>query len=160
MAILQLLEPAGDPERVTTFDNNTTVFDNNNTEYKLIDNDSGLISLYETLNDSLLYSQDFTYDKDTQDFGSTMLVKKNHVYVGLPKQPVAINNDIDKGLVAEYRKPLTSKSWTIVRSPVLPADPSKFKACSYTKPITVQCLLDYIDPYKEKLLVPLNRRLI
>ena len=43
-------------ERVTTFDNNTTVFDNNNTEYKLIDNDSGLISLYETPNDSLLYS--------------------------------------------------------------------------------------------------------
>ena len=53
---LAITSKGGDLERVTTFDNNTTVFDNNNTQYKLIDNDSGLISLYETLNDSLLYS--------------------------------------------------------------------------------------------------------
>ena len=158
---LAITSKGGDLERVTTFDNNTTVFDNNNTEYKLIDNDSGLISLYETLNDSLLYSQDFTYDKDTQDFGSNMLVKKNHVYVGLPKQPVSINNDIDKGLVAEYRKPLTSKSWTIARSPVLPADTEKFKGVYlYNKTDnSLVTYLDYIDPLQGKIAGPAEQEI-
>ena len=137
------------------------MFDNNNTEYKVIDNDSGLISLYETLNDSLLYSQDFGYDKDTQDFGSTMLVKKNHVYVGLPKQPVAINNDVDKGLVAEYRKPISSQSWTIARSPVLPADTDRFKGVFlYNKNNNgLITYLDYIDPLQGKIAGLRNKKL-
>ena len=158
---LAITSKGGDLERVTTFDNNTTVFDNNNTEYKVIDNDSGLISLYETLNDSLLYSQDFGYDKDTQDFGSTMLVKKNHVYVGLPKQPVAINNDVDKGLVAEYRKPISSQSWTIARSPVLPADTDRFKGVFlYNKNNNgLITYLDYIDPLQGKIAGPAEQEI-
>ena len=32
-------------------------------------------------------------------------VKNNHVYLGLPKQAVQINNKTDRGMVAEYRKP-------------------------------------------------------
>ena len=38
--------------------------------FRVIDNDSGLVSVYETINDTLLYGQDFAYDEDTQEFGS------------------------------------------------------------------------------------------
>ena len=53
----------------TTFDPNPTKFDAGSTPFRVIDNDSGLV-VYETINDTLLYGQDFAYDEDTQEFGS------------------------------------------------------------------------------------------
>ena len=94
---------------------NTTSLDNASTTFKIIDSGSGVVSLYETVNNTLLYSQDFAYDLDTQDFGSRMLVSNNHVYIGLPKQQVPNSSIIDKGLVAEYRKPVNTESWSITR---------------------------------------------
>ena len=150
---LAIASKGGDLERVTTLDQATTIFDNGNTAFKVIDNDSGLVSIYETVNDSLLYSQDFAYNQDTQDFGSIMLVKNNHVYLGLPKQQVSTNNIVDRGLVAEYRKPMNKTSWTVSRQPVLPMDVSKFKNIylyDKTNNGLVQ-YLDYIDPLQGKI---------
>ena len=106
----------GDLETVTTFDNSQTIFDNKATQFKLIDNDSGLVSIYETINDTLLYAQDFAYNVDTADFGNIMKVMGNHVYLGLPKQQVSLTNSIDRGVVAEYRKPQGVQNWSVARS--------------------------------------------
>ena len=150
---LAIASKGGDLERVTTIDKSQTLFDNGNTEFKVIDNDSGLVSIYETVNDTLLYSQDFGYDKDTQNFGSIMLVKKNHVYLGLPKQQVSTNNILDKGLIAEYRKPINATSWTVTRNPVLPIDTSKLKSVYLYNKTTngLVAYLDYIDPLQGKI---------
>jgi hypothetical protein len=150
---LAIASRGGDLERVTTLDQDTTIFDNGNTPFKVIDNDSGLVSIYETVNDTLLYGQDFSYDKDTQDFGSIMLVKNNHVYLGLPKQQILSNNTIDRGLVAEYRKPVNTTSWTIGRQPVVPMDVTKLKGVNLFDKNTngLVTYLDYIDPLQGKI---------
>ena len=138
-----------------------TSFDNNSTKFQTIDQGSGVVSLYETVNDSLLYSQNFTYDLDTQDFGNRMLVSKNHVYIGLPKQQVPNSSVLDKGLVAEYRKPAGTTSWSITRQPVLPADTSKFKGVYLYDKKTNGLLtyLDYIDPIQGKIAGPAEQEI-
>ena len=150
---LAVTSKGGDITTFTTFDLESTTFDNGATSFVVTDNDSGLISMYETVNDTLLYSQDFSYPEDTQDFGNIVTVKKNHVYVGLPKQPVSNNNLIDKGVVAEYRKPKDTTTWSIVRQPVLPADLSKFKGVYlYDKTDnSLVAYVDYIDPIQGKI---------
>ena len=150
---LAITSRGGDLEKVTTFDQSSTQFDNASTEFKLIDNDSGLVSIYETINDTLLYAQDFAYNTDTQDFGNIMRVNDNHIYLGLPKQQVNLTNEIDRGLVAEYRKPQGMTNWTIARSPVDPVDTSKLKGV-YLFDKTDNSLvtyLDYIDPLQGKI---------
>ena len=138
-----------------------TSFDNSSTKFQTVDVGSGVVSLYETVNDTLLYSQNFTYDLDTQDFGNRMLVNKNHVYIGLPKQQVPNSSVLDKGLVAEYRKPQGLTSWSITRQPILPADTSKFKGVYLydTKTNGLLTYLDYIDPIQGKIAGPAEQEI-
>lgn len=153
---LAVASKGGDLENATTFDSATTLFDALNTNFRTFDNESGLVSIYETVNDTLLYGQDFAYNEDTQEFGSVMLVSDNHVYMGLPKQQVTTNNTIDKGVIAEYRKPAGASTWNVIRNPVSPADTSKFKGI-YLFDKTNNSLvsyLDYIDPLQGKIAGP------
>ena len=138
-----------------------TSFDNNSTVFQTIDQGSGVVSLYETINNTLLYSQNFTYDLDTQDFGNRMLVNKNHVYIGLPKQQVPNSSVLDKGLVAEFRKPANTTSWKVKREPVLPVDTSKLKGLYLYNKETNGLLtyLDYIDPIQGKIAGPAEQEI-
>ena len=138
-----------------------TSFDSNSTVFQTIDQGSGVVSLYETINNTLLYSQNFTYDLDTQDFGNRMLVSKNHVYIGLPKQQIPNSSVLDKGLVAEFRKPANTTSWKTTRSPVLPVDTSKFKGLYLYNKDTNGLLtyLDYIDPIQGKIAGPAEQEI-
>ena len=158
---LAVTSRGGDIITSTTFDANSTSLDNASTTFKIIDSGSGVVSLYETVNNTLLYSQDFAYDLDTQDFGSRMLVSNNHVYIGLPKQQVPNSSIVDKGMVAEYRKPVNTTSWAITRQPVLPADTSKFKGVYLynVKDNSLQTYLDYIDPIQGKIAGPAEQEL-
>ena len=158
---LAVTSKGGDIKTGTTFDSASTVFDASNTQFSVFDNESGLVSIYETVNDTLLYGQDFSYDKDTQDFGSIMLVSGNHVYLGLPKQVITTNNTQDKGVVVEYRKPADKTTWSQLRVPVLPADTSKFKGV-YLFDKTDDSLvayLDYIDPLQGKIAGPAEQEI-
>ena len=150
---LAINSKGGDIVKYTTFDVQLTTFDGDATKFNTIDNDSGLVSIYETINDTLLYGQDFSYDRDTENFGNIIKVSNNHVYLGLPDQTVTTNNTVDKGVVAEFRKPANSTSWTIVSSPVLPADLSKFKGVYLYNKIdnSLVAYLDYIDPIQGKI---------
>ena len=138
-----------------------TSFDNNSTIFQTIDQGSGVVSLYETVNNTLLYSQNFAYDLDTQDFGNRMAVNNNHVYIGLPKQQVPNSSILDKGLVAEFRKPLNTTSWTITRKPIMPVDTSKFKGVYLYNKKTNGLLtyLDYIDPIQGKIAGPAEQEI-
>jgi hypothetical protein len=158
---LAVTSRGGDIVTATTFDANSTSLDNASTAFKVTDRGSGVVGLYETVNNTLLYSQDFAYNLDTQDFGNRMLVNNNHVYIGLPKQQIPNSSIIDKGLVAEYRKPLNTESWAITRQPVLPVDTSKFKGV-YLYNVTDNSLityLDYIDPIQGKIAGPAEQEL-
>ena len=101
----------------------------------------------------MLFGQDFNFSTDTQDFGSIMLVSDNHIYLGLPKQNVTTNNTIDKGVVAEYRKPAGTTTWSKIRTPILPADMSKFKGVFLfnKNDNSLVTYLDYIDPLQGKI---------
>ena len=158
---LAVTSKGGDLKTITSFDSASTVFDASNTEFSTSDNESGLVSIYETVNDTLIYGQDFSYDKDTQDFGSVMLVSNNHIYLGLPKQVVTINNQQDKGVVAEYRKPEGTTTWAQTRVPVLPADTSKFKGIYLFNKTddSLVSYLDYIDPLQGKIAGPAEQEL-
>ena len=138
-----------------------TSFDNNSTIFQTIDQGSGVVSLYETVNNTLLYSQNFAYDLDTQDFGNRMAVNSNHVYIGLPKQQVPNSSILDKGLVAEYRKPANTTSWSITRKPIIPVDTSKFKGVYLYNKKTNGLLtyLDYIDPIQGKIAGPAEQEI-
>ena len=90
-----------------------------------------------------------------------MLVNNNHVYVGLPKQQVPNSSVLDKGLVAEFRKPIGTASWSITRQPVIPADTSKFKGVYlYSKKTNgLISYVDYIDPIQGKIAGPAEQEL-
>lgn len=157
---LAVTSKGGDIESTTTFDKITS-FDRGNTSFLTTDNNSGLVSIYESINDSLLYGQDFSYNTDTEDFGSFLKVKNNHVYVGLPKQSTVTNGIQDRGVVAEYRKPLLSKAWDAVRVPVLPADTEKFKGVFLynVNDNSLVTYIDYIDPIQGKIAGPAEQEL-
>ena len=153
---LAIASKGGDITTSTTFDVDATSFDNNNTKFAKVDDNSGLVSVYETVNDTLIYGQDFAYDRDTDDFGNIIKVADNHVYIGLPKQTVTINNTVDRGVVAEFRKPKGSTSWAYARQPIDSADTSKFKGVFLynTKNNQLVSYIDYIDPIQGKIAGP------
>ena len=158
---LAITSKGGDLATNTTFDQNSTKFDAGSTPFRVIDNDSGLVSVYETINDTLLYGQDFAYDEDTQEFGSIITVKDNHVYLGLPKQAVQINNKTDRGMVAEYRKPSGTTTWNVLRNPVLPVDTNKLKGVYLFNKTDNNLVgyVDYIDPLQGKIAGPANQEI-
>ena len=158
---LAITSRGGDLATNTTFDQNSTKFDAGSTPFKVIDNDSGLVSVYETINDTLIYGQDFAYDQDTQEFGSIITVKGNHIYLGLPKQPVTINNKQDRGMIAEYRKPSGTTTWNVLRNPVLPVDTEKLKGVYLFDKQTNNLVqyLDYIDPLQGKIAGPAEQEI-
>ena len=158
---LAITSKGGDIKTETIIDTGTTSFDRGNTLFSTTDDNSGIVSLYETINDSLIYAQEFGYDKDTEDFGSFLKIQKNHVYIGLPKQATLTNNIPDRGVVAEFRKPANTKAWSFARTPVLPADTSKFKGVYLYETINGSLIsyLDYIDPIQGKIAGPAEQEL-
>ena len=49
---LAITSKGGDIATTTTFDTGATSFDNNNTKFAKVDDNSGLVSIYETVNDN------------------------------------------------------------------------------------------------------------
>ena len=158
---LAITSKGGDIATTTTFDTGATSFDNNNTKFAKVDDNSGLVSIYETVNDTLIYGQDFAYDRDTEDFGNIIKVADNHVYVGLPKQTVSVNNNVDRGVVAEFRKPKDTTSWSYARQPVDAPDTDLFKGVFLynTKNNALVTYLDYIDPIQGKIAGPAEQEI-
>ena len=76
----------GDIELPTTFDNLTTVFDDEFTTFKSSNMDSGVIFMYERINQSLLFAQEFIIDEPLAvNFGKNIVMNSNHVYSAIPR---------------------------------------------------------------------------
>ena len=149
----------GDINIPTTFDGETTVFDNEFTRFKTIQKDSGAIYLYERINNTLVYAQEFLYeDEDSIFFGKNLLVKGNHVYTAMPRRT---DGTTFIGQVVDFRKKIGTKAWKQHRTPVDQVDLDNIKNVFLynTRTNVVVEELDYIDPVQGKIAGPAEQEL-
>jgi len=155
----------GDSLITTTFDGSSvgnekpvTTFDKEFTTFKNITQDTGNIRVYERLNDYMLYSQTIDFDRDNVSlFGRSVLLRKNHVYAGLP----TFKSGIYTGAVVDYRLDDNTTIWENLRVTKNPVDVSKIKrAVLYnTKTNTILQYIDYIDVLQGKIAGPAEQEL-
>jgi len=143
----------------TTFDNQTTTLDNAFTNFKNFDANSGVVYVFERLNNTLVYGQTVSYDDDAIEyFGRNILAVNNHIYVGLPKYSAdATGNRI--GAIANYRK--IENIWQNYRSPKATVDLDKIKSIKLydRKEGEVLQYIDYIDPIQGKIAGPAEQEI-
>jgi len=148
-----------DSSETTTFDTNTTIFDNGFTTYKNYDNDSGVIYVYERINNTLVYAQTLSYTDSAVDyFGRNILIKNNHVYVGLPR---FISQAGKQGSLVDYRRNEDVSLWETLREPKFTVNLEKIKRVILynTKENELLQYLDYIDPIQGKVAGPAEQEI-
>jgi len=78
-----------DAKIFTTIDSETTTFDNGLTNIIKTSSNTGVVYIYERLEDNLVYADQIEYNNLDNDqvrqFGDTLLLTNNHIYVGMPK---------------------------------------------------------------------------
>jgi len=147
----------GDQTIPTTFDNQSTTFDLEFTAFRNIKIDSGVIYVYENLNNSYTYSEKFRFDNATVEFGKRLLAKDNHVYVGMP----FYNSNDSKGMFVDYRKPKTKLAWNLYKEIVNPVNLDLIEgAFVYNKTTNrIVSYIDYIDPIQGKIAGPAEQEI-
>jgi len=134
----------------SNFSANNTIFDRGFTQFTRRVIDSGVVYVYERINDSLVFGQRLEYrDFDAFEFGKNIIVKNNKILVGLPTSNIGENN----GSVAVYNKTSDSNTWTLSRQPIDQVDFSKFRGSFIydTKQNEMLARLDIIDPIAGKI---------
>ena len=127
-----------------------TIFDKGFTKFAKRIVDSGVVYIYENINNSLVYGQRLEYtDFSVVNFGKDVLVKNNKIYVGLP----TINNGSGPGKVAVYHRQQDQKIWNVIRSPIDQPEVDKFRGSFIynTKTNLLLSRLDIIDPVAGKI---------
>jgi hypothetical protein len=133
----------------TYFDAFDTVFDKGFTDFKTVNNDSGVIYVYEKVATELLFAQTIQIpDNDVGDFGQNILAKGNHIYVGLPKK-VSGNYT---GSILDFTNDKTKPMWATHRAAKPTVDINKIKKMFLynTKENELLTYIDYIDPIQGK----------
>jgi len=143
----------GDQKIPTTFDASSdqeTIFDNKFTNFRNVRLDTGVVYIFENLNNKLVYSEQFRYDTAQTEFGETLLAKNNHVYVGIPSHR---SSDTQKGIVVDYRKPKGLYAWNTARESITPVDLNRIEGVFlYNKRTNrIVSYIDYIDPVQGKI---------
>ena len=149
----------GDIEIPTTFDNNTTVFDDEFTKFKRMDMDSGAIFMYERINKSLIFAQEFIIDEPLAvNFGKNILMQNNHVYTAMPD---VTDNVTHQGMIIDFRKTIGQRAWNTHRTPIDQVDINKIKGAFLynTETNTLIEDLDYVDPVQGKIAGPAEQEL-
>ena len=139
----------GDMKIPTVFDGDNTKFDRGFTEFSNVKVDSGVVYVYERLQDRFVYTEQFRYENVQNRFGQNLLNVDNHVYIGMPLQ----GDETSKGVLVNFRKPRFSKSWRVIQEYKAPVDVTKIKSVFlYNKRENVKITdLDYIDPVQGKI---------
>ena len=150
----------GDMKIPTTFDvvnNNETTFDKGYTTFRNVIHDTGVVYIFEDIEDSLVFSESFRYDNATIKFGENLLANKNHIYVGMQQ----VGNDNYKGTILNYRKARNAFAWNRTRELVPPVDVSKIRGAFLYNRRTNQIVtyLDYIDPIQGKIAGPAEQEI-
>ena len=142
----------GDMTIPTTFDVSNgieTSFDKGFTTFKNTIKDTGMVYIFEDIEDNLVFSESFKYDNRIVSFGENLLANTNHIYVGMPR----VGNDFYKGTILEYRKSKNTFAWERPRELVPPVDLSKIRGAFLYNKRTNQVVtyLDFIDPIQGKI---------
>jgi hypothetical protein len=141
----------GNTSPVTTFDNKLTTF-------KAFEADTGNVRVYERLEDNLIYAETLEFDRENVIyFGTNVLLKNNHVYVGLPD----FNTSDREGVVVDYRIQDNTNVWSILRAAKNTVDVSKIKRAMLYDKSTNKIIdyIDYIDPLQGKIAGPAEQEL-
>ena len=144
----------------TASSNVATSFDNKLTNFKSVSKDTGNIKVYERYNDTIWYAQTIDYDvPNVSLFGTNMLLKNNHVYVGLPT--LVTSQGTRTGAIVDYRIQENTQVWNVLREAKPTVDVSKIKrAILYDKSTNeIVRYIDYIDPLQGKIAGPADQEL-
>ena len=128
----------------------STTFDNKFTNFKTVNDGSGVVYVYENYNENMLFAQIIQIaDSDINYFGRNLHVKNNHVYIGLPK----LTRNGLQGKLVDYRKPENAKVWSVHRSAKPTVDINRIKKVFLYDTVEKELLtyLDYIDPLQGKI---------
>ena len=141
----------GDIDTLTTYDTDTTYFDNKFTNFKNSMMDSGVVYVYERINETLVYAEEFIFDDySSMAFGKNLLVSNNHVYASMPRMT---DYNTYQGMVVDYRKVIGTTAWVTHRSPLDQVDLSNIKSAFLynTKTNTLIADIDVIDPVQGRI---------
>lgn len=138
-----------------------TIFDNKFTDFKTEYEAQGSVYVYEIIEDTLLYAQRLDYQNDRSPiyyFGKNILLKGNHVYVGLP---TVSSNDSFTGTVVDFRIPDNTNIYEYLREPKDTVDITKVKRVLLYNTRTNKLIqyLDYLDPIQGKVAGPAEQNL-
>ena len=155
----------GDQKIPTTFDvstytdteNTETTFDNQFTNFRNIKLDKGVVYVYEVINNSLIYSEQFRYPLTQTTFGENIYTNGNHVYIGMPDQVV----DETKGVLVDFRKSAGTFAWSTISEGITPVDVENIRgAFLYNKRENrIVSYIDYIDPVQGKIAGPADQEI-
>ena len=137
---------------------NTTIFDDGFTTFRNTIKDSGVVYMYEKVEDKLIFGEKFrTQDTSLFRFGENIIVNNNHTYIGLTTE----ETDTFKGKVLDFRKPIGSRSWNVISSLIQPVDVDKIESVFlYNKRTnTFITYLDVVDPIQGKIAGPAEQEL-
>jgi hypothetical protein len=165
----------GDISVPTTIDGGNTIFDNNFTGFKRVDLNSGVVYVYQRINDTLVYAQQLDFQEirddntflDTTQFGKNIKLSNNHIYIGLPRLTDSITDDAETitgsytGALVDYRKPIGSVNWTRHRTPIDQVNVKKFRGAFLynTSNNTLVSNIDIIDPIQGKIAGPAEQEI-
>ena len=166
----------GDQIIPTTFDvkvysateDTATTFDRDFTNFRNIKLDKGVVYVYEAVNNSLIYSEQFVYPLTQTTFGENIYANGNHVYIGMPDQLVgavedASGNDVagNKGQLLDFRKNANTFAWNVVSEGITPVDVDNIRgAFLYNKrENAIVSYIDYIDPVQGKIAGPADQEI-
>ena len=166
----------GDQTIPTTFDvavfteteDTTTTFDREFTNFRNIKLDKGVVYVYETIDNNLIYSEQFVYPLTQTTFGENIYANGNHVYIGMPDQLVgavedASGNDVagNKGQLLDFRKNKNTFAWNKISEGITPVDIDNIRgAFLYNKRKNqIVSYIDYIDPVQGKIAGPADQEI-
>ena len=147
----------GDQKIPTTFDTVngiSTMFDKGFTSFRNTKLDKGVVYVYENVNNTLIYGEQFLYPLTQTMFGENVYSVGNHAYIGVPQQYV--DGRDHRGILIDYRKTPNTKSWNVISQGITPVDIKKFAgAAIYNKRSNkIISYIDYIDPIQGKIAGP------
>ena len=155
----------GDQKIPTTFDitvyanteDTATTFDNEFTNFRNIKLDKGVVYVYESVNNTLIYSEQFVYPLTQTTFGENIYANGNHVYIGMPDQVVVDT----KGILVDFRKNENAVAWSVISEGITPVDVDNIRgAFLYNKRENrIVSYIDYIDPVQGKIAGPADQEI-
>jgi hypothetical protein len=161
----------GDQKIPTTFDlelfsdteDSATTFDNEFTNFRNIKLDSGVVYVYENLNNRLTYSEQFRYPLTQTTFGENIYSNGNHVYIGMPDQVTGVTDSSEgyKGILVDFRKNQNLFGWQVISEGITPVDVENIRgAFLYNKRENrIVSFIDYIDPVQGKIAGPADQEI-